>query len=237
MRSRMLNATLFALSLAANTPAAQHASSVWLNDSYTLEVVADDTAVPREQLLRAAEAAAATWNDNGVGPQILVVPAADGVHGGFHMDGHNTLSLVTAAWDGNPQAAALTMRSVVHGAQDAILEVDTKVNAADWSFVDGSERGSIDLQSVLTHEFGHTLGLVDDFEHEEATMFYGSKDKDTSKRDLSSEDTDAVHALYTGVKLDRGGAGCNAAGLPAAPAVTALAFFCIARRRRAARRS
>jgi hypothetical protein len=224
-----MNIALF-IALAASSPVER--GGHWLTDSFTLEVVAAPDVVGTEELMRAAEAAAETWNQTGEGPQIIVVPAEKIVRGGFHLDGHNTLKIVTAGWDADPRMAGLTMRAL---RGDVITEIDSKINAADWDFVDGGETGKLDLQSVLTHELGHTLGLLDDFDHDEATMFWGSHEGDVSKRDLSSEDLAALEHAYDGVVLsstDGHAAGCAQAGDAAAPlGALALVVLAAAKRR------
>src|SRR4051812_3149830 len=101
-----MNTTLF-LALAALTPRAELGGH-WTTDSFTLEVVAAPDVVDTTELMRAAEAAAETWNQTGKGPQIVVVPAEKIVKGGFHLDGHNTLKLVTDGWDADQRMAGLT---------------------------------------------------------------------------------------------------------------------------------
>ena len=183
--------------------------SHWVVDAFTLEVVGGD-----DGLLRAVQAAAATWGDTGLGPQIVVVPADKAVGGGFKSDGHNTLMAVHDGWAGNARAAALTARSIETNTH-AMVEVDVLVNFADYPFVDGSEHGALDLQSVLTHELGHTLGLLDDGDHAEATMFYGSSDFDISKRTLSDLDTANLARVYQNVLLPPAAVGCASSGLDA----------------------
>ncbi|HEY4223810.1 MAG TPA: matrixin family metalloprotease, partial [Myxococcota bacterium] len=156
----------------------------WAVDTYTLEVVPPEgNIVDTDTLMRAAEAAAESWNHTNLGPQIVVLPAGEGVAGGFAFDHHNTLSFVTS-WDYDRQYAGLTRRALQG---DTIIEADSLINAADWQFCDGSEHQKIDLQSVLTHELGHTLGLLDDKSDDAATMFYGSRDEDVSKRSLAPQ--------------------------------------------------
>ena len=225
----MINALAFAVLSLPASPG--EVGGHWMTDTFTLEVVAAPDIVDTEALMKAAEAAAETWNQTGKGPQIVVVPAAKTIRGGFALDGHNTLKIVGGGWDADPRMAGLTMRSV-RKPDNAILEADAKINATDWGFVDGSADGKLDLQSVLTHELGHTLGLLDDFDHEEATMFYGSKDQDVSKRDLSDEDVAALAHAYDGVTLsstDARASGCAASGVPAAPAALALVLLLVGR--------
>lgn len=52
-----------------------------------------------------------------------------------------------------------------------------------------------DLQSTLTHEFGHVLGL-DHSTEPEATLFAGADPKESKKRTLDSDDTVGVCTAY-----------------------------------------
>lgn len=69
-----------------------------------------------------------------------------------------------------------------------------------------SNPGPVDLQSIVTHEVGHFIGIghsnVDN-----ATMFPSSARMDISKRSLAQDDIDAVCTIYPPGNLD---ATCNA---------------------------
>jgi hypothetical protein len=223
----VVNALVAAPALAGPS---QEVGGHWLSDSFTLEVVPNEDVIATDDLMKATEAAAETWNKTGLGPQIVVVPAAAGVTGGFALDGHNTLTIVKGDWHGNHQFSGLTQRALQGG---VIIETDSMINASDWKFCDGAEHGKVDLQSVLTHELGHTLGLLDDIEHGDATMYYASHEDDVSKRDLHAEDVSALDAAYANVKLDAdnaAAAGCSSAGMSGAPAFLVLGAL-VARRR------
>lgn len=55
---------------------------------------------------------------------------------------------------------------------------------------------SYDLQSVLAHEAGHFLGLGEDQENREATMYFKTSRCDTRQRDLTDDDVAAVETTY-----------------------------------------
>lgn len=62
---------------------------------------------------------------------------------------------------GAPQAAAVTTLFFIDKPGDPrdgeILDIDIAINGIDFTFGDGA--GDVDLESVLTHELGHYLGL------------------------------------------------------------------------------
>ncbi|MBN1606866.1 MAG: matrixin family metalloprotease [Polyangiaceae bacterium] len=74
-------------------------------------------------------------------------------------------------------------------------EPDHCPHLGPWSFChDGVP--SWDLQSILTHELGHFLGLGEDYVNADATMYAYSLPGDTSKRDLAPADLNALQSLY-----------------------------------------
>ena len=80
-------------------------------------------------------------------------------------------------------------------ADEFIVTADIAINTADYDWVlDGTGDG-LDLQSVLTHELGHTLGL-DHSEDALATMYGTGGPGETHKRSLRTDDIEAILALY-----------------------------------------
>ncbi len=66
--------------------------------------------------------------------------------------------------------------------------------------------GPADLQSIITHEAGHFIGIGHS-DVEEATMFASAARTDTTKRTLAADDIDAVCTIYPPGNLD---SSCNA---------------------------
>ena len=67
--------------------------------------------------------------------------------------------------------------------------------------------GPADLQSIITHEAGHFIGIGHS-DLETATMFPSALRVDTTKRTLAADDIDAVCTIYPPGDLDQS---CNAA--------------------------
>lgn len=133
------------------------------------------------------------------GPSMRLVLLADRADPVGYFDGEpnaNTLALRTA-WSDDPfhppDAAAVT---VVTFAPDTaeILDADTELNLEGFRFVVDDDRHGSDLQTILGHEFGHTLGLAHSPERS-AVMWY-SAGRGEQRRTLSSDDAAGVCAIY-----------------------------------------
>lgn len=89
-----------------------------------------------------------------------------------------------------------------------------------------------DYQNVITHEFGHVLGLIEDPDHADSTMFPSSQPGEVSKRRLSHVDVESAARAYPTPPstLDDfvGGCGGGARVSPRATGRGALAAFAVA---------
>ena len=101
-----------------------------------------------------------------------------------------------------------------------LLDVDIELNSTfDFDALDAPHSdplGPVDLQSVLTHEAGHLLGLDHENRFGEAVvMFFSDTPGNTTHRNLSNDDRSGVRAIYPASSDDSGdgdgGSGCAAA--------------------------
>ena len=80
-----------------------------------------------------------------------------------------------------------------------IVDADIEINAEHHKFaftLQGEGQGTgVDLQSVITHEAGHFLGLAHS-EHPQATMHASVAAGETNKRSLHEDDRTGLNALY-----------------------------------------
>jgi hypothetical protein len=76
-----------------------------------------------------------------------------------------------------------------------IFDADIEVNHAYNEFTIGDDNVVYDLQSVLTHEIGHFIG-IDHAADFDATMYAGYDEGTTSLRTLESDDIDALCTVY-----------------------------------------
>ncbi|GAB2280397.1 hypothetical protein Dimus_015031 [Dionaea muscipula] len=63
-----------------------------------------------------------------------------------------------------------------------------------WSTNPVKGKAQVDLQAVMTHEFGHVLGL--DHSADVAAVMYPSYDENNIKRKLGKDDIDGIRAIY-----------------------------------------
>ncbi|MEM2911678.1 MAG: hypothetical protein QXM52_00185 [Candidatus Bathyarchaeia archaeon] len=78
-----------------------------------------------------------------------------------------------------------------------ILETDTILNNLyQWSL--SGEAGKMDVQNIMTHEFGHWCGLDDLYEDKDywLTMYGYASYGETYKRDLGLGDIQGLKAIY-----------------------------------------
>jgi len=77
-----------------------------------------------------------------------------------------------------------------------IWDADVEINSADFDLgTDGDGQGT-DLQSILTHEFGHFLGLTHPGLDEGATMSGRWNGEGTDLRTLAQDDVEGICATY-----------------------------------------
>lgn len=117
------------------------------------------------------------YNKDAANQNVVIVRTAAWPHP--HTAGHD-IALTTTTFD--PKTGEL-------------LDADMELNLANFELTLGDDFVAYDLQSVLTHETGHFLGLQHSFD-EAATMrpFYDMGS--TELRDLSPDDVAAICALY-----------------------------------------
>jgi hypothetical protein len=139
----------------------------------------------------------------------------------YNEDGPNANLVVFRdnCWTYTTEANTLGKTTVTYDNDTGeILDADIELNHAFNEFTTGDVDVVYDLQSILTHEIGHLVGLdhTTDFY---ATMNPGYQQGTTDLRSLEQDDTDCVCAIYpperTGVcsTNPRGGLGdtCGAA--------------------------
>jgi hypothetical protein len=141
------------------------------------------------------------------------------------------------------QMAAVT--TVIYDATTGvILDADIDINGYNffWTTFDDGSKAATDIESTITHELGHVLGLAHSPEPE-ATMFANTSQGELKKRTLEQDDVAGVCFIYPfsgstpqgagqgTVKVDVQG-GCAIGGTPRGGAFLPLAILLLLRRRR-----
>jgi hypothetical protein len=173
----------------------------WQQSSVNVSVEPSVDLLGREAF-EAIVAAATTWqNAPGILPTMVVERGPED-EVGYRRNGKNRNTVRFSA-DGDPLAnGALAITVITFDAHaKQILDADVVLNGEHgFDFYDHDARNegmsTYDLQNVLTHEFGHLLGLGEDFVDEDATMFAYSQPGETGKRDLEVVDKDSIASLY-----------------------------------------
>ena len=118
-------------------------------------------------------------------------------------NGTNTVSW--ALFIGNTKALAVTLLWIddanLNGVWDdgeAIIETELIFNSRHtWAVAENSPNGKwFDIQNVGTHEAGHFVGLDDQDQWDDETMFFKAGSKETDKRSLEPGDIAGAVALY-----------------------------------------
>lgn len=177
----------------------------------------------------------------------LIVEQADKSKGiGFDPAGGNQNTVVFQPSGAPIAKGALAITIITFDqASGRVLDADIVVNGEHRfgvmeTMAEDKAPGAYDLQNVLTHEFGHFLGLGEEYKEDTATMYAYSLPGETQKRDLDASDTDKISTLYTEqTYTETEQAGCSASvagGLKqyrswSLLALGALGFVLAARRR------
>jgi hypothetical protein len=140
----------------------------------------------------ALSTAAETWN--GAGAQFAFVYGGENSAGtgacGSGGDGQNTIGW--APLSGGLLAVTCSLFRPDGAAMGAATEFDMQIDP-EWPWTtDGSP--NMDLRSVVTHEFGHALGLSHSAER--AAVMFSDYTTGTLKRTLAADDIDGLVGLY-----------------------------------------
>lgn len=193
--------------MSTSGPAEPDLSPHWVRERITLEVHTGQGAP--DGLLEATVRAAAAWNEVGAGPVLEVLEASGPAHELLAVDEVNRVGVLHGAWPYPAQAGAATVAWTSIASQE-IFEADIGLNPS-FDFGDAAT-GAFDLQSALTHELGHVLGLPDLVDRGEATMYPAIPAGETLKRDLSEIDVDTLIATYQDVIIEVDAAEVEAPG-------------------------
>ena len=91
--------------------------------------------------------------------------------------------------------------TVVKNSSGKIIEADININTYLYNFTVGASPGYFDIQSGMTHEMGHVVGMPHCFEPFSAawTMYAHGATNDISKRSLETGDNYMFSCIYLNI--------------------------------------
>lgn len=103
-----------------------------------------------------------TWN-YGANRLIFALQGVRSLSTPDHQDQHSTIYWQATGWDYGPNLEALTHLAFYN---DIIYDADIVFNAQWFTYTTSSGYNDVDVESVLLHELGHSLGL----KHEDSIL-------------------------------------------------------------------
>ena len=180
----------------------------WSSDCVTFDVQVDGSprsGIDAPMTARIVEAAFGAWlsaDCGGAGPSIEI-----GTHGlvacdesRFNRTGRNANIVmfrdISWPYPGAADTFGMTMLRYDRNTGE-LWDADIEINSADFAINVGGDADHVDLQSILTHELGHFLGLAHPGpSHLDATMSPRWDGKGTTLRTLEADDVAGICALY-----------------------------------------
>jgi Matrixin len=191
--------------------------------------------------------AVSAWQESAIALPTLVAQRGSSPTVGYRVGESNENTVIFEPGKSEMANGALAITILTFDREAGqILDADIVVNGEhNFGVVDDMEpreaKRSYDIQNVLTHELGHFLGLGEDYDDNDATMYAYSMPGEVNKRDLASRDTAVVDHLYQPLEHNPE-VGCSGASIAARrqPYAWWVAFIGVAgvshfARRRAAR--
>lgn len=132
------------------------------------------------------QSAMSTWNGAGKGTLITYAGTRPGLP--LNNDGIN---MITSGYMGTQYALAVT--TIWHDSSGTIHGADVDINISH-PYSTALQATLFDLESVMTHELGHVVGL-NHSSHNEATMFSSISKNEKIKRSLHQDDISGLTAL------------------------------------------
>lgn len=179
----------------------------WKNACVSFSVNANATSkVPYDVAAPIIEKSFASWQDatcpsgGGLGLSFTSRSPVDADEVRYNTNGPNQNLVVfrEAAWPYNDPNNTLGLTTVTFDANTGeIFDADLEINATGKNLSAGDPVPALgyDLQSVVTHEVGHFLGLAHATDSR-ATMFASYKPGTTALRSLTADDAEGACAIY-----------------------------------------
>lgn len=141
----------------------------------------------------AITAAAQTWEDDAGSHMDFAYEGATSTKPG-EMDGECVVGSGPVSGAETIAECSIWYNSATH----RINEFDIAYNTASFTFATNGNRSAFDVQSIGTHELGHTLHLLDlyDADNKDQVMYGWSNRGDTSQRVLKWGDIAGIRSIY-----------------------------------------
>lgn len=134
---------------------------------------------------------------------VAAMNAWNGAGANFLLNYGGTSSVTTSSQDGeNSITFGSTGGSLAtnyywyYTSSSTIIESDIVFNSDGFTFSTDGSAGTYDIQTVVTHEYGHTLNLRDLYGTDSDKMMYGFVSIATLKRSLSASDISGIQYIY-----------------------------------------
>jgi hypothetical protein len=169
----------------------------WYTPSIALRVdPALEAVLPAGQVRSALAMASDAWHGIGDAPELVV---AQGAPDAYDPERRNNAVYLLREWPFGADQLAVTVLSYAKSGQ--IVGVDVLVNGSKrFEMLSENEAAADvdahDFAAVMTHELGHVLGLDEDRDDEQATMWPYIRKGDTRQRTLSDDDERGIIAAY-----------------------------------------
>ncbi|MFA6470832.1 MAG: T9SS type A sorting domain-containing protein [Candidatus Latescibacterota bacterium] len=160
----------------------------WVSGQETYQINANGGPVGS---LPAIQAAAQTWSDVPTSSFTFIYGGTTSISEFGINDGINIVSF------GPLNEGTVGLNYFWYNAAGAIVDSDLRFNTIYLWGTNGSS-GVYDVQSIATHEFGHSLSLADlyDITDAEKTMYGYTDYGETKKRTLHQDDIDGITYIY-----------------------------------------
>jgi hypothetical protein len=151
------------------------------------------TGFTSSEIVTLVKASAKTWDDE-TSKAVFTYKGVDTTITAGVKDGKNTV-------DWGPYSNGVIAVTMIWSVGDTIIETDLRMNTIyQWSIsAEGSGvSGKMDIQSILTHEFGHWAGLKDLYKNPDywLTMYGYANYGQTWKQSLGQGDINGLTAVY-----------------------------------------
>jgi MYXO-CTERM domain-containing protein len=178
----------------------------------------------KQQLQAALSMASDAWRGLPGVPQIVV---SDEAAPGYTLSRRTNGVYLMNPWPFPKDQLAVTVSTYATNGRmigaDVLINADVRYALLDDG-TDHPEMPQHDLGAVLTHEFGHVLGLDESPDDESATMWPYIRAGEVHQRTLADDDEQGVIEAYAGAAPVGAAVGCGPASVVGAQPVSAAAW-------------